>query len=165
MGSMRVWIVVVALGLAGCSSFQVERLRVGMSATEVRERAGAPSEERVRADGGRTWYYAGGFTGWQTWRVAFDPKGLAIAVEPLLSVENIRSSILPRRSRRDDVTAALGAPGQIQNYPGRREEVYSYRFRDGTLETIADVHMDQSTGYVTSVDIYRDPVYFSGGPD
>lgn len=162
---MRVWIVAMALGLAACSSIQVERLRVGMSVNEVRDRAGSPSEERVRPDGGRTWYYVGGYTGWQTWRITFDPKGEATAVEPLLSVENIRASILPRRSLRDDVTTALGAPGQLQAYPGRREEVYSYRFRDRTLETIADVHIDQPTGYVKSVDIYRDPVYFSGGPD
>ncbi len=165
MGSVRIWLVLTVLGLAGCSSLQVDRLKVGMLATEIRERAGAPSEERVRPDGSRTWYYVGGFTSFQTWRVTLDPRGEATAVEPLLSVENLRSRIQPKRSRRDDVLTDFGAPGQVQTFPALGEEVFSYRFRDRTLETLADVHIDRSTGYVKSVDIYRDPAYFSGLSD
>lgn len=154
-----------ALVLAACASIQVERLRPGMAMDEVRARAGVADEERSLEGGAKAWYYVGGYTAWQTWRVTFDASGRATVVEPLLTAARFSDQITPLRSRRDDVLKAFGRPGLTEVFANIDEEVLSYRFRDLTLETLCDFHIDRASGYVKRVHMYRDPAYASGPGD
>jgi hypothetical protein len=155
-------LVLAAVVLSACAALQAERLRPGMSMSEVRARAGTPDDERALAGGVKVWDYVGGYTGWQTWRVSFNAEGEATDVEPLLTAARFRDQITPLRSRRDDVLRAFGRPGQAEVFARTGEEVLSYRFRDHTAETLCDIHIDLATGYVKRVHQYRDPAYASG---
>jgi outer membrane protein assembly factor BamE (lipoprotein component of BamABCDE complex) len=162
----RVWLGGLLLGLcaglAACGEFEIIGVKPGALAAQVREQAGAPGLERTLADGSRYWYYVFGFSGFTTYRVHLDRGGRVIDSVQLLTERNFRASLHSGETVRDQALEALGPPGQVQTYRNLDEIVWTYRWRDATLEMLADVTFDASSGKLLGYALYRDPAYVSG---
>jgi outer membrane protein assembly factor BamE (lipoprotein component of BamABCDE complex) len=159
----RCWTVAVTAlltGLSGCAAFTVPGIQPGSSAAEVRAKAGAPSDERQLGGGGRAWDYVGGPQGFTTHRVSFDDNNRVRAVEQLLT-ERRFMMIRAGESTRENVAELMGRPGSTMRFSNLNSEVWTYRYRDVTLEMLGDVHFDARTGKVLYYSLYRDPAYTS----
>ena len=150
--------LMLALTLSACTQFNAPKVPPGAAAAEVRAQLGAPTEERQLAGGVRAWDYVGGPQGFTTYRVLFDSADRVTAVRQLLSELNFRG-IQKDVSTRDDVLALIGQPRETMRFPLSQTEVWTYRYRAGTLEMLNDVHLSSATGRVLYYTLYRDPAY------
>ena len=160
--SLHVLLIAFPALLGGCAGAALEGLSAGTPAGDVRQRAGAPSEVRSLPDGVKAWYYENGPLGWTTWRTRFDAQDRLIDVEQMLTESNFHKLVV-ERSRREDVLDMFGRPGLISRFPNLQEEVWTYRYRDVTMEMINDDHFDMRTGVLRYYTMYRDPAYVSAG--
>jgi len=157
-GIRRAALAAAALaGLAGCAQLALPGVRPGESSVEVRQSAGAPSEERTLADGTKAWYYVAGPGGWTTWRVHFGADDRVADVRQVLSAQSFRESLITDRTSRDGVAQALGRPGLVMTFPNLGEEVWTYRWMDATIPMKIDIHFKAGTGQLTSYNVYWDP--------
>lgn len=148
-----------AAALAGCASLLgPNSIAPGASAGDIRARYGAPTDERTLAGGQRAWDYVQGPQGFQTYRIVFDGDRVQ-RVEPLLTERNFIANIKAGETGRDDVLRAFGRPGSRITFPNLQDEVWTYRYRDVTMEMLNDVHISTATGKVTYYALYRDPAY------
>jgi hypothetical protein len=159
------FVLILCWALAGCAEFNAAHLSPGMSAAQVRAKAGAPSEERTLPDGSKTWYYAFGFSGFTTYRVRFDANDRVIEDQQVLTEKNFLEHLIPNRTTREDVLRDFGRPGEVSRFANLNEVVWTYRWRDVTMEMLADLEFDAGTGALRSYSLYRDPAYVSGLSD
>jgi len=147
-----------AAALAGCVS-GVTRVAPGASAADVRASAGAPTEERELGNGMKAWFYESGPNGWTTYRVRLDGTGHVVDREQVLTEKSFRAELMASKTSRNEVLDRLGRPSYVSRFPNLSEEVWTYRYLDGTLEMLNDVHIDAASGIVRSYSMYRDPAY------
>jgi hypothetical protein len=155
----RSWSVFALLALVGCAMPGPHSVRVGDSQAAVRGQLGAPAVERKLAGGNVAWYYPTGPSGFETWRVVFNAGGEASEYAQVLTAKTfvaMRDGVT-----RDAALDLVGPPMQRMAFPLSETEALTYRWRDGTLEMIADVVFDQRTGSLKYIGIYRDPAYAS----
>ncbi len=146
--------------LAGCSAFLAPSITTGTTSDAVRAKLGAPSDERTIAGGTRAWDYVNGPLGHTTWRISFDGGNRVSRVEQLLT----ETAFLGLRSGETDKNATLGRlgrPAQISNFPNLREEVWTYRFMDGSFYKLGDIAFDAQSGKLKYVSTYLDPAYYN----
>jgi outer membrane protein assembly factor BamE (lipoprotein component of BamABCDE complex) len=149
--------VAVLMGLASCAPLALQRISPGESTAEVRQAAGAPSEERILADGTKAWYYVYGPGGWTTYRVRFDPNGRARDVTQVLTEKNFREQLIADKTTRDQVAQAFGKPGLVMTFPNLQQEVWTWRWLDVTIPMKTDAYFDSKTGIVKYYTVYWDP--------
>ena len=148
------------IALAACAAIpRRDSVRVGDSQTQVRERLGAPGAERKLASGSAAWYYMTGPSGFETWRVVFGPGGTVAEYAQVLTAANF--VWLREGASREEALDRLGPPMQRMGFRGTATDAWTYRWRDGTFEMIADAVFDAQSGAVKYVGIYRDPAYAS----
>jgi outer membrane protein assembly factor BamE (lipoprotein component of BamABCDE complex) len=149
-------------GLAACAEVRIMGVEPGSSASDLRTRVGAPNLERTLADGSRYWYYVYGFFGFTTYRVHLDSSGRVIESTQVLTEKSFRENLQRAETTRDQVLEALGPPGRVEVFPNLSEIVWTYRWRDHTVEMLADVTLDAGSGKLITYALYRDPSYASG---
>lgn len=150
----------VALSLAGCATTPTpKKVSVGDSQEAVRARLGPPATERALASGNRAWYYVTAPSGFYTWRAVFGSDGRVVEYAQVLTQENFNA--LPQGVSRDAVLDRLGPPMERMNFQRTATEAWSYRWKDGTLEMIANVVFGAGNGGLIQVMQERDPAYSS----
>jgi hypothetical protein len=118
----------LALGLAGCASFDGRSLAPGQSAAADVERVmGAPAEKRQV--GGETWYF---YPRQPYGRVMYVARvgsdGRLAALEQRLTDANV-AKIVPNASRAQDVRNLLGPPYSAARYAGLERDVWTWWMR------------------------------------
>jgi hypothetical protein len=153
-------LLVTALVLAACAAIpRSDSVRTGESQAQVRERLGAPSAERMLAGGNVAWYYVSGPSGFETWRVVFGPGGAVSQYAQVLTAANFER--MRDGATRETVLDRVGPPMEQMSFRRTATEAWTYRWRDGSLEMIADAVFDAHSGEVKYVGIYRDPAFSS----
>lgn len=154
------WTLLATLVLAGCVAIPgPSSVRTGDSTGQVRARLGAPAAERTLGSGDVAWYYVTGPSGFDTWRVVFGRDGAVSEYAQVLTARNFTA--LREAITRDAALDLLGPPMQRMTFARTATETWSYRWRDVTLEMIADVVFEARSGAVRDVWLYRDPAYSS----
>jgi len=148
----------LAASLLGCA-LNAGRVVPGSSAADVRALAGSPSEQRSLPDGVKAWYYEMGPEGFTTYRIRLDANDRVLDAEQVLTERNFRASLTAARTTREEVLDAFGRPALVTRFPNLAEEVWTYRYRDGTQEMLNDIHFEAATGIVRSYSLYPDPAY------
>jgi hypothetical protein len=161
-GAWRILGAIASAALVGCASLILEGTAPGTPASDLRARAGSPSEERELPGGVKAWYYVNGPCGWTTYRARFDANDRVLDVAQVLTERNFRT-LVANQTTRDQVLQVLGRPGLVSRFPNLGEEVWTYRYRDVTLEMLHDEHFDTATGVLKYYTLYRDPAYVTGG--
>jgi hypothetical protein len=133
-----------------------------MSSAQVRALVGAPTEERTLPDGSKAWYYVFGYSGFTTYRVRFDAGDRVIESRQVLTDADFHKYLIAGQTTRDDALREFGRPGVVNIFPNLNEVVWTYRWRDQTLEMLAELHFETSTGKLKYYSLYRDPIFASG---
>jgi hypothetical protein len=148
----------LASSLLGCA-LNASRIVPGSSAADVKALAGSPSEQRPLAGGLKAWYYVMGPEGWTTYRIRLDANDRVLDVEQVLTEGNFRARLTANSTTRNDVLESFGRPALVTRFPNLAEEVWTYRYREGTREYLNDIHFEAATGIVKSYSLYPDPAY------
>ena len=157
---LRPLILAAALSLAACAAIpRADSVRVGESQAQVRERLGAPGAERKLAGGNPAWYYVTGPSGFETWRVVFAPGGTVAEYAQVLTAANFQW--MREGAHREEVLDRVGPPMERMSFWRTATDAWTYRWRDGTFEMIAQPVFDAESGAVKFVGIFRDPAYSS----
>lgn len=157
---LRPLILAAALTLAACAAIpRPDSVRAGESPAQVRERLGAPGAERQLAGGKLAWYYMTGPSGFETWRVEFGPGGEVTAYAQVLTGANF--AWMREGANREEVLDRVGPPMEQMSFWRTATDAWTYRWRDGTYEMIAQPVFDAASGAVKFVGIFRDPAYAS----
>jgi len=145
-------------GLLGCA-LNAGRIAPGLSAAEVRSLAGTPTEQRTLPGGVKAWYYEMGPEGWTTYRVRLDANERVLDSEQVLTEKNFRTQLVADSTTREQILEAFGRPALVTRFPNLTEEVWTYRYLDGTREMLNDIHIAAATGVVRTYNLYPDPAY------
>ena len=129
MTFMRTWVLFLSVwALAACSSYAPPSDLSGLTQSQLINRMGQPETQRTLADGSVRLEYPTGPYGEQTWFVDFDPAGLAIRSEQVLTEKNF-NQIAPGMTQRE-VRERLGLPGEVAALARSRGTVWSYRYEN-----------------------------------
>jgi outer membrane protein assembly factor BamE (lipoprotein component of BamABCDE complex) len=129
---LRLAVLALALLAAGCDyTYGPNNLKPGASLDEVRRQMGAATDEKRNADGSRVWWYMRGPQGFHTYKIAFDKDEKMVSVTQVLTEQSFRN--ITAGKSKDDVLELIGRPREQQKYPNRQEEVWTWRYQDGTF--------------------------------
>jgi len=155
--ALTLWL---ALALAGCAAMPTpKKVSIGDLQEAVRARLGSPATERTLASGNRAWYYVTAPSGFYTWRAVFGSDGRVTEYAQVLTQENFNA--LPQGASRDMVLDRLGPPMERMNFQRTSTEAWTYRWKDGTLEMLANVVFGAGNGGLIQVMQERDPAFSS----
>jgi hypothetical protein len=147
----------------GCTQFSLPSTAPGTSASDVKARLGAPTEERT-IGGAKAWDFVQGPQGFTTWRIQFDNADRVTKVEQILT-EGRLMSLGSGKLTRADVSNLVGRPADVTTFAGGATEVWTYRFMNVTERKLGDVYFDKASGVAKQVTTYLDPAYTSGVND
>lgn len=157
---LRPLILAATVFVAACAAIpRHDSVRAGESQAQVRERLGAPGAERKLAGGNLAWYYMTGPSGFETWRVVFGPGGTVTEYAQVLTAVNF--AWMREGATREEVLDRVGPPMEQMSFWRTGTEAWTYRWRHGTYEMIAQPVFDAASGAVKYVGIFRDPAYSS----
>jgi outer membrane protein assembly factor BamE (lipoprotein component of BamABCDE complex) len=163
MERFRSFAPAVALGaaLSACAIIPPDATSIppGASRDQVQASLGKPVTTRTLPDGRTAWYYPTGPSGFTTWRVVFGPGGSAAEYLQVLTRGNFEW--MREGATREEVLDRVGPPMQSMRFGATGTEAWTYRWRDTTLEMIAEPVFDSATGRVKYVGIFRDPAFSS----
>jgi len=151
--------LVFALALAGCAVPTQRTVSIGESQEAVRARLGAPATERKLPSGDRAWYFVTAPSGFFTWRAVFNSEGRVTEYAQVLTRQNFDS--LAQGASRDLVLDRLGPPMERSTFKRTATEAWTYRWKDGTFEMLADVIFGAGNGGLIQVTLGRDPAFDS----
>ena len=141
-----------ALFIAGCASYNGEGLKPGISTSEdVLQLMGKPAMSLRNADGSMLLAYPHGPSGFVTFMVKINSKGVMTNLENVLNVRHF--GLIRAGMSKDDVLRILGPSQPIWTvYFKRRDElVWEWRYCDDSyLATRFDVLFDNTSGKVRS---------------
>src|SRR5438105_9593017 len=125
---MRPLLLLVAILVAGCASFDGRGLAPGQSTSGDVERVmGAPAERRQV--GGETWlYYPRQPFGRKTFVARVGADGRLVALEQRLTDENV-AKIVPNTTRAEQVRELLGPPWAAGHYANLDRNVWTWHMR------------------------------------
>jgi hypothetical protein len=138
----RVAIATLALaaGLAGCDyTYSPMKLAPGSSIDDVRRQMGAATEEKRLEDGSRVLWFVRGPQGFHTYKVLLDKDEKVTSIVQVLTESNFKN-IVSDQSKQDDVLELIGRPRERMTFPNLREEVWTWRYQDGTFNKLLHVH-------------------------
>jgi hypothetical protein len=137
------------LALLGCD-LRMHDLKPGVStATEVRGAMGQPAFEWKAPDGSLTWEFPRGPSGSVTYMVDLRPDGVLKEIRQVLK-EDYFVKIRPGLTK-DDVRKLIGRPAETMTFPLKKEEVWSWKFEQGTgMYWHFHVHYDLEGKVVTA---------------
>lgn len=160
-------ILASSLTLAGCASVFGPPLVPGMPVQEVIARKGAPAIEYPDGDTTLLEWPAGEWSQY-AYMARIGPDG------KLISYDNVRTrekfaTIKVNQFNKNDVLRTVGHPTETEYLPLRKQEVWSYRYKeDGLWNSMMHIYFD-SNGIVRGMENGQDPLYlrdngFWGGP-
>jgi hypothetical protein len=118
------------LALFGCDVRMLD-LKPGVStAAEVKRAMGQPTFEWKAPDGSVTWEFPRGPSGSVTYMVDLRPDGVLKEIRQVLKEEYF-AKIRPGLSR-DEVRKLIGRPAETMTFARRNEEVWSWKFEQGS---------------------------------
>jgi hypothetical protein len=120
------------LALFGCDIRMLD-LKPGISiATEVKRAMGEPTFEWKEPDGALIWEFPRGPSGSVTYMVEMRPDGVLKEIRQVLKEEYF-AKIRPGLSK-DEVRRLIGKPAETMTFPLKKEEVWSWKFEQGSGE-------------------------------
>ena len=150
----------LVLAIAGCAVNPTRKsVAVGQSPEEVRAKLGAPATERKLSSGQSAWYYTTAPSGFFTWRVVFGTDGRVSEYAQVLTRQNFQA--LPKEASRDAVLDRLGPPMETMNFARTATQTWTYRWKDGTFEMLAEITFGAGAGGLQQVSLVRDPAFSS----
>ncbi len=125
--------IIAALVLfAGCDPQKVSELEEGVSTEQdVRARFGAPETVWIELNGDRTFEYPRQPAGQANYMVSIGPDGRMTSLRQVLH-PNYFAKVTAGLTK-DEVRRMLGRPAKVQTYRLKGEEVWDWRFADGTM--------------------------------
>jgi len=152
--------LVVAWGLAlalltGCDLRHVAELEQGVATeADVRARFGEPEVVYDEQNGTRTLAYPRQPEGQQNYMISIGPDGKMSALRQVLNPDSF-AKVMPGLER-DQVRRMLGKPTRTQVYALKQEEVWDWRFLDGSENKQFSVTFDKN-GRVSATATTLDP--------
>ena len=144
------------LGLAACDVQKIAELEVGVtSEADLRAKWGEPAAVYMEADGGKVLEYTRQPAGQVNYMMAIGADGKLIAMRQVLKKENFAR--IETGWDKTQVRRLLGAPGKVQRYDLKQEEVWDWRFADNGENKKFSVTFDTS-GRVTATSTTLDDV-------
>jgi outer membrane protein assembly factor BamE (lipoprotein component of BamABCDE complex) len=123
----------VILGIAGCDPQRVEKLEEGVSTeVEVRKQFGDPVTIETKPDGSRVFDYPRQPEGWTNYRIEIGPDGKMSSLRQLLNADNF-ARVQPGMSTQE-VLRLLGRPAMMSSYELKKEELWSWRFKENNQD-------------------------------
>jgi hypothetical protein len=137
------------LALFGCDIRMLD-LKPGIStATEVKRAMGEPTFEWKEPDGALIWEFPRGPSGSVTYMVEMRPDGVLKEIRQVLKEEYF-AKIRPGLSK-DEVRRLIGKPAETMTFPLKKEEVWSWKFEQGSGQYWhLHVHFDLGGKVVTA---------------
>ncbi|MFM1989372.1 MAG: hypothetical protein RJA99_2329 [Pseudomonadota bacterium] len=146
---------------AGCDYIAQKKLIPGQhSEHDVRSLMGVPTLVWDRPDGSKEWDYVRAPQGTETIRVRIAPDGRYQGMANIL-VPDTFAQARPGMTG-DELTRLLSKPTDVERYPLKPEEVWSWRWQDGTRKMRFNAHMDPATGRATRFTTTDDPQQVPG---
>jgi hypothetical protein len=160
--------VVLAAGLAlvpwlmvGCDPQRIDELEEGVATeADVRARFGEPAAVHPEADGARTFEYPRQPAGHRNYMITIGTDGRMSALRQVLKPEEfakVRVGLDKAGVRR-----LLGRPAATQVYPLKQQEVWDWRYLEGTDSRLFSVGFDMN-GLVVETGSRADPQTQGGG--
>jgi hypothetical protein len=120
------------LALFGCD-LAMRDLKPGVStATEVKSAMGQPTFEWKEPDGSLTWEFPRGPTGVVTYMVTIRPDGILKEIRQVLTQAYFAQ--IQKGLGKDEVRKLIGRPGETMTFPLKKEEVWTWRYEQGSGE-------------------------------
>jgi len=148
-------LALLAVAMAACDrqgrpveEFGLEKLAKGISSEgDVRMVMGQPETVWEEEDGTRALQYPKGPEGARTWEFTIDNSGKLKDYRQLLTQENF--SRVAKGMSRDEVRRMLGKPRKVEQFKLKNEEVWDWRYLEGNVQRLFNVHFDMTSGKVT----------------
>lgn len=116
---------------AGCDPQKVSELEEGVSTEQdVRARFGTPETIWLEPDGDRTFEYPRQPAGHTNYMISIGPDGKMTSLRQVLHPNYFAK--VTRGLTKDEVRRMLGKPAKVQTYRLKGEEVWDWRFAEGT---------------------------------
>ncbi len=126
----------------------LDKLAKGVSSeSDVRMIMGQPEIVWEEVDGSRMLEYPKGPEGMRTWLFTIDQFGKLKEYRQLLTAENFAR--IQAGMSKEEVRHTLGKPGSVVQFKRKNEEVWDWRYLDGTSPKRFNVHFDIGSGKVT----------------
>lgn len=152
-----VFALAVASLTAGCAfAPNFGALQPGEPMAVVAQQVPAPSMKRLNPDNGQTWAYEPGANGRACWILNFGPGGDLTDRTQTLYEENF-VNLRAGQSSREDVTWMLCNPYRKFHFGNINEDVWYYRYINGSFYKLLQVTFDSRTGLVKEYAMNRDP--------
>lgn len=133
--------LVVAASLGACDyTYGPAKLKPGSTIDDVRRQMGAATDEKRAPDGTRVWWYVRGPQGFDTFKIVFDKDERVTSIAQVLNEANFRN-IVADKSTKDDLLELLGRPRETMTFPLLKEEVWTWRYRDVSIDKYLHVHL------------------------
>ena len=141
---------------AGCDYVAQKKLVAGQhSEHDVRALMGVPTLVWDRPDGSKEWDYVRAPQGTETIRVRIGADGKYLGMANIL-VPDTFAQARPGMTG-DELTRLLSKPTEVERYPLKPEEVWSWRWQDGTRKRRFNAHLDPVTGRAMRFTTTDDP--------
>jgi len=148
-------VVLAALALAGCASFDGSGLAPGRStAKDVEAAMGMPAEQLKVSGGDSLWFYPKQPYGRRTYAVRVGSDGVVRSVEQVLTEANF-AKIAVGVTTRAQVRELLGPPYQVVHYERLRRETWTYAIYSSQRDFFLHVQMSDD-GLVREVIMLED---------
>lgn len=147
--------------VAGCDYIAQKKLIAGQhSEHDVRALMGVPTLVWDRPDGSKEWDYVRAPQGTETIRVVIGKDGRYQGMANIL-VPDTFAKARPGMTG-DELTRLLSKPTEVERFPLKPEEVWSWRWQDGTRKMRFNAHMDPATGRAMRFTTTDDPQQVPG---
>jgi outer membrane protein assembly factor BamE (lipoprotein component of BamABCDE complex) len=150
-----VLVLVLVGALTACDPARIEKLEEGVATeADVRKQFGEPFAVSTQGDGSRVLEYPRQPEGWTNYLITIGPDGKMSALRQLLTPANF-AKVTPGMDKLA-VMALLGKTAKTQFYALKGEEVWDWRFKDGTTSKLFSVTFD-GQGRVLTTGTRDDP--------
>ena len=124
-------VIAALLMCAGCDPQKVAQLEEGVSTEQdVRARFGVPERIWIEPNGDRTFEYPRQPAGQANYMISIGPDGKMSSLRQVLH-PNYFAKVTAGLTK-EEVRRMLGKPAKVQTYQQKGEEVWDWRFADGT---------------------------------
>lgn len=148
-------VLAAAALLAGCDAQRIEKLEEGVATeADVRRQFGDPAAVSTRPDGSKVLEYPRQPEGHTNYVIVIGPDGKMSSLRQLLTPANF-ARVQPGQDKLA-VMDTLGKAAKTQHYALKNEEVWDWRYKDGTLNKVFSVTFD-GQGRVVSTATMDDP--------
>jgi hypothetical protein len=142
-------VMLLAALLAGCDARHIAELEEGVATeADVRARFGEPAAIYPEPGGARTFEYPRQPEGQRNYMITIGADGRMSALRQVLQPANF-AKIAPGMDR-SGVRRLLGKPAAMQAYPLKQQEVWDWRYLDGSQAQQFSVTFDVAGKVVTS---------------